>query len=330
MVLTALVAAGVTGVGAGTYLTWDKYPKPFIVKQILAKLPGLLSKSLAGSPCSVDSIDFSTGCVFTIKLGGVRIGNLEPYKSPNLVKIESIWIKVDVKSFIKSGFKELVVDSLWLDGLVLTVEKRTLQSSNVTDLVALLKDKDDKEVDGDGTAPSGLGENLQGVVSNVVDTASKITQGAMDVAKGVKKEPPEEKKKLQVIVKQLEMTRISLEGVSAIYSENQTPTVHLAVKDIKLKDFSRQKTRPDQLVRLILKQIIFSSLNAVGGLSAIFVETAGSSSWWLLEQMGGALATAGTVVTSAGDAVISVGSCAYCKVASLFQAETSAEAVKVA
>eukprot|EP00913_Durusdinium_trenchii_P016881 g15871.t1 len=44
--------------------------------------------------------------------------------------------------------------------------------------------------------------------------------------------------------------------------------------------------------------------------------------------MGGALATAGTVVTSAGDAVISVGSCAYCKVASLFQAETSAEAVK--
>ncbi|CAK9068079.1 unnamed protein product, partial [Durusdinium trenchii] len=73
-------------------------------------------------------------------------------------------------------FKELVVDSLWLDGLVLTVEKRTLQSSNVTDLVALLKDKDDKEVDGDGTAPSGLGENLQGVVSNVVDTASKITQ----------------------------------------------------------------------------------------------------------------------------------------------------------
>lgn len=30
--------------------------------------------------------------------GGVRIGNLEPYKSPNLVKIESIWIKASVVS----------------------------------------------------------------------------------------------------------------------------------------------------------------------------------------------------------------------------------------
>eukprot|EP00435_Cladocopium_sp_Y103_P063151 s412_g24.t1 len=322
MVLTALVAAGagVTGLGAGTYLTWERYPKPFIVKKILQVLPGFLSKSLAGSPCSIESVDFLAGLISEIKLGGVQIGNVEPYKSTSLLKFDSIIVKVDLKSFAKSGFKRLVIESLCLDGLTLTVEKQGLQTSNVTDLVAKLKKEDQQCLDQKEGSCNENPETPEGgdMISNVVDASKQavnvgtgvIEKGAnvaVESAKAVHENAklickPGEKeesnaKQMQVIVKQLQIRGIKLEAMSLI-GDVQTPTMELPVADIKYDDFSSHAARPEHIIRLILEQIVFSSLSAAGGLGSIAVESATSSAWWIFEQIGEAVYSAYSSVAS--------------------------------
>ena len=87
-----------------------RYPKPFAVKQLLQRLPGLLSKSMASQPCALQALDFKMGCAPEVKLegrglrlkstpvacvAGVQIGNVEPYKSQSLLMIDSITVKAE-------------------------------------------------------------------------------------------------------------------------------------------------------------------------------------------------------------------------------------------
>ena len=185
-------------------------------------------------------------------------------------------LQVDLKSFAKSGGKRLIVESLRLDGLTLTVEKQDLQTSNVTDLVEKLKQDDRKGMKGSGdsnASPTSDGD----LISNVVDISTQAVNVGMDaIEKGTKAAVASAKavqenaekieandKQMQVIVQKLEICGIQLEAVSSILSDNQTPTMQLSVADIKYDDFSSHAARPEHMIRLILEQIVFSSLNVM-------------------------------------------------------------------
>lgn len=177
----------------------------------------------------------------------------------------------------------MVIESLCLDGLTLTVEKQGLQTSNVTDLVAKLK-QEEQCLDQEGACnetPTDRGD----MISNVVEASKQavnvgtgvIVKGAsvaVESAKAVHENAkliynPGEKegsngsndKQMQVIVKQLQICGIKLEAMSLI-GDVQTPTMELSVADIKYDDFSSHATRPEHIIRLILEQIVFSSLSA--------------------------------------------------------------------
>ena len=177
------------------------------------------------------------------------------------------------------GFKRMVVESLRLDGLTLTVEKHGLQTSNVTDLVAKLK-QEDQCLDQEGACnehPTDGGD----MISNVVDASKQavnvgtgvIVKGAnvaVESAQAVHEQAkliynPGEKvsndKQMQVIVKELQICGIKLEAMSLI-GDVQTPTMELPVADIKYEDFSSHAARPEHIIRLILEQIVVSSLSA--------------------------------------------------------------------
>lgn len=168
------------------------------------------------------------------------------------------------------------MDSLCIDGLILTVEKQGLTTSNVTDLLDKLQKKDSSP---DGAVESNepsLLNNGGDIISNVVDTSKQaVNLGAGVVEKGVdvavssakavkdkasgEKESTVKEKKMQVIVKTLEICGITLEAVSSLL-DTQTPTMKLSVADIKYKDFSSHAGRPDHIVRVILEQIVVTSL----------------------------------------------------------------------
>ena len=114
------------------------------------------------------------------------------------------------------------MDSLCIDGLILTVEKQGLTTSNVTDLLDKLQKKDSSP-DGavESNEPSPL-NNGGDIISNVVDTSKQaVNLGAGVVEKGVdvavssakavkdkasgEKESTVKEKKMQVIVKTLEI-----------------------------------------------------------------------------------------------------------------------------
>lgn len=167
------------------------------------------------------------------------------------------------------------MDSLCIDGLILTVEKQGLTTSNVTDLLDKLQKKDSSP---DGAVESNESPLNNGgdIISNVVDTSKQaVNLGAGVVEKGVdtavssakavkdkasgEKESTVKEKKMQVIVKTLEICGITLEAVSSLL-DTQTPTMKLSVADIKYKDFSSHAGRPDHIVRVILEQIVMTSL----------------------------------------------------------------------
>lgn len=178
-----------------------------------------------------------------------------------------------------------MIESLCLDGLTLTVEKQGLQTSNVTDLVAKLRQEEQCLEEGAcNETPTDRGD----MISNVVEASKQavnvgtgvIVKGAsvaVESAKAVHENAkliynPAEKegsngsngsndKQMQVIVKELQICGIKLEAMSLI-GDVQTPTMELSVADIKYDDFSSHATRPEHIIRLILEQIVFSSLSA--------------------------------------------------------------------
>ncbi len=172
------------------------------------------------------------------------------------------------------------MDSLCIDGLILTVEKQGLTTSNVTDLLDKLQKKDQPE---DGAVESNESPLNNGgdIISNVVDTskqavnlgagvldkgvdiavssAKAVNDNANKMLSGEKESTAVKDKKMQVIVKTLEICGITLEAVSSLL-DTQTPTMKLSVADIKYKDFSSHAGRPDHIVRVILEQIVVTSL----------------------------------------------------------------------
>lgn len=201
--------------------------------------------------------------------------------------------------FVLTGFKQLVVESLRLDGLTLTVEKQGLHTSNVTDLLKKLKDQDDKEESADGAFDSKKscescsdgGDMISNIVKTsnqavnlgktviekgtnvIVDSAKAGTNAIVDSAKALhhsvtkgyraSEKKPSTDRQTKVVLKKLQICRIKLEAVSAILSDNQAPAVKLSVADIKYDDFSSHASRPEHILRVILQQIVVTSLNVL-------------------------------------------------------------------
>lgn len=102
---------------------------------------------------------------------------------------------------------------------------------------------------------------MASVSRNLMDVATN----SLETAKGAIFKPPEgpkgSKKPLEVHLKRLEAKRISLEAMSSV---NEAP-LRLRLQDMHFDDFKEAMSFP-RLVRLVLEQIIFGSLE-VGGAS---------------------------------------------------------------
>eukprot|EP00931_Biecheleriopsis_adriatica_P033707 TRINITY_DN19551_c0_g1_i1.p1 TRINITY_DN19551_c0_g1~~TRINITY_DN19551_c0_g1_i1.p1 ORF type:complete len:344 (+),score=76.11 TRINITY_DN19551_c0_g1_i1:78-1109(+) len=298
MVLLTISAAAIAGGACGTYVTWDKYPKPFILKKLKEMAPRIIGKALADSECSLGGLDFNLGPEVEVTVESIKVGNLPPYKSATLVAIDRIFTKVDMKAFAKSGFKKVIVTELTIDGVELTIEKGiNLTTSNIKELLRKMDEIKKKkaaqekgveitEVSTTQRIEDRLGD-ISSAGSSIVAKSSSAVQDAYssilsisetDIADDsailadAKADAPEEAsiKKPKVHIEKLEVTAIKVGAVSTMLVASSDRKALVPVPDVKFEDFSSKfgETNAIEIVQMLLKEVFLSAGKALSGIGS--------------------------------------------------------------
>ena len=170
-----------------------------------------------------------------------------------------------------------------MDGLQLTVEKIHLTTNNVKELLhKITEEKSDQSGETQqptnqsamGALPQGMPtlNTVAGGVSNAADGMVKLGKATATrvaaIGQPAKKHEPKDSK---VCLKKVEVRSIVVHSVSAMMSDNKTPSLSLKAPPIRFLNFSESHgiQNAADMIQLLLKEILGSASRA-GALDRVF------------------------------------------------------------
>ncbi|CAE6919634.1 unnamed protein product [Symbiodinium sp. CCMP2456] len=309
MVLLTLATLAAGAAGAG--VTWSRCGKKSLGRQMKGFAESLISKALAGSSCKLGGVDFKlSGCEMQIGVSGVEVGNLPPYKSESLLKIASVYLAVNLQSLLRSGFKQVIIEELLVDGLQLTVEKIHLTTNNVKELLRKIAEK---KSDQSGEVEQPTNQTMMGALPQGMPTLNTVAGGVSNAADGMAQlgkatatrvaaigQPAkrQEPKDSMVCLKKVEVRSIVVHSVNAMMSDNKTASLSLKAPPIRFLNFSESHgvQNAADMIQLLLREILGSASRVVSDLAKDSASSAGS-------YLGGAASTISEAATSVGGAL---------------------------
>ncbi|CAE7037534.1 unnamed protein product [Symbiodinium microadriaticum] len=218
--------------------------------------------------------------------------------------------RVNLQSLLRSGFKQVIIEELLVDGLQLTVEKIHLTTNNVKELLhKITEEKSDQSGETQqptnqsamGALPQGMPtlNTVAGGVSNAADGMVKLGKATATrvaaIGQPAKKHEPKDSK---VCLKKVEVRSIVVHSVSAMMSDNKTPSLSLKAPPIRFLNFSESHgiQNAADMIQLLLKEILGSASRVVSDLAKDSASSAGS-------YLGEAASTISQAATSVGGAL---------------------------
>mmetsp|Transcript_87765 Transcript_87765/g.251459 ORF Transcript_87765/g.251459 Transcript_87765/m.251459 type:complete len:256 (+) Transcript_87765:52-819(+) len=174
MVLTLLIL-GSGGAAVAWVATWKDYAKPWVQRQLVAAIGKKGPDFLGGSVVVVEEVDFKLGGVSSLTLKGLTIRNLEPYPAEDLMKLDDLVVTVDMKTTFKSKLKKVLVDSVCIKGCHLAYD-RGVTSSNLTNLLDKMQEKDGDDNSADKATLKGTGKKEEDGGPDIVLATLSITE----------------------------------------------------------------------------------------------------------------------------------------------------------
>lgn len=186
---------------------------------------------IVGTQVNLDGFRFAP-FVGEAEITGLRVANPEGYKTPNLINLGRIFVKVDVKSLLTNT---IVVDEVSVNGIELTYEMPDLSTSNVMQIQQNI-------------AKNTASSNVAEPVKTEVETVAEET-------------PAEAKPAKNVIIKKVVVDGGALNAMTPL----QQDTLTLNMPAIEINGIGEQgdKLNIQETVTTIFNKILFNATSVV-------------------------------------------------------------------